>query len=354
MLLPRDDRFSYIIGNNGAGKSMSLAEDAIVRSKEFPVVVIASGPSDRFTYGRGTKYTSLGGSYTYLGNRTVGNALHINTLSSNSVIYYAKLIANQRHTIFQDFLKKIGFEPVVHIRGLKKKRSADGYGGFDSTMFNEEFYFKNSQLFDDKSKSFDIQFSKEKGPVPLGALSSGEQTIISVALKLLSELAPNTVFYIDEPELSLHVEWQSQWPELFHGLISPINDCKLRVATHSPIIISRALELGADCYSLQKNTLAKIEEKNLNVERIIFNEFHTYTPDNKYIYTEFSRILGELVNKLNSNENASANEFAKVELENITAKIEGSVAEEKDRLFLKQSLDDFSRAVQDVLHANAT
>lgn len=354
MLISGGSKFSYIIGNNGAGKSFALAEDALEQSRMNPVVVIASGLSDRFTYGRGTKGNGEG-SYTYLGNRTVGNGIHINTLSSNCVLYYAKLLDSQRHHLFLNFLAEIGFDAQFYIEGLKKKRSADNYVGFDATAFDDVFFQQNRELFEDKSKSFNALFSNGGQLIPLGGLSSGQQTIISIALKMLSEATPGTIYYVDEPELSLHIEWQSKWPELFHELVSSVEDSKLWVATHSPIIIARALELGASCYSLQNGVLTRIEEDSLNVERIIFNEFHTYTPDNRHIYSEFSRILGSLVDKLNSNENIDNTKvFAETELKVISEKITKSVAVEKDEVFLKTSLADFSRAVHEVLQANAT
>jgi AAA15 family ATPase/GTPase len=353
MLIPDGNKFTYIIGNNGSGKSTSLAQSAIDKSETFPVVVIATGLSDRFTYGVRKKVNKGGGSYVYLGNRTVGNALHINTLSSNSVIYFGKLLHGNREKLFLDFLDKIGFEPVVYIRSSRKKRSGENYVEFDTVPFDRDFFDRYAELLEDRTKPFDAIFSRGDQRFPLGSLSSGEQTILSTALKLLSEREPRTIYYIDEPELSLHVEWQIQWPELFHDLLSHVDDAKLYVATHSPIIIARALQLGANCYNLRNGEIAEIQEENVNVERIIFNEFHTYTSDNRHIYSEFSKILGELVSRMNSNKNSkSTKSYAKKELHKISEKIEGVIATDEDKEFLSRALADFGRAVDEVVSIN--
>lgn len=69
--------------------------------------------------------------------------------------------------------------------------------------------------------------------LPLKSLSSGEKQLLQILLETLGANG-NTVM-IDEPELSLHVNWQQQ----LVGSMERINgECQLLLATHSPEIMA--------------------------------------------------------------------------------------------------------------------
>ena len=73
-------------------------------------------------------------------------------------------------------------------------------------------------------------------PLPLDALSSGEQHELVLHYDLLFRVQPNTVVLIDEPELSLHVGWQKRFlPDLVE--IVQLSGFDAVVATHSPFIV---------------------------------------------------------------------------------------------------------------------
>lgn len=73
-------------------------------------------------------------------------------------------------------------------------------------------------------------------PLPLHALSSGEQHELVLHYDLLFRVRPNTVVLIDEPELSLHVGWQKRFlPDLVE--IVQLSGFDAIVATHSPFIV---------------------------------------------------------------------------------------------------------------------
>ena len=66
-------------------------------------------------------------------------------------------------------------------------------------------------------------------------LSSGEkQILILLTQALLAENSP-VVYMADEPELSLHIEWQAM---LIDSLLELGGEIQVIVATHSPDIVS--------------------------------------------------------------------------------------------------------------------
>lgn len=81
-----------------------------------------------------------------------------------------------------------------------------------------------------------VQIDGNPEPRPINALSSGEkQLLVMLAhLSLNPNLAGSGVFIVDEPELSLHIDWQ----EKFVDAICEANPkVQIILATHSPAII---------------------------------------------------------------------------------------------------------------------
>ena len=72
--------------------------------------------------------------------------------------------------------------------------------------------------------------------LPLECLSSGEQHELVLHYDLLFRVPENTVVLIDEPELSLHVAWQTKF---LPDLLKIVEVCRFDalVATHSPYIV---------------------------------------------------------------------------------------------------------------------
>ncbi len=66
-------------------------------------------------------------------------------------------------------------------------------------------------------------------------LSSGEKQILILLIQALLNERRSVVYMADEPELSLHVEWQEK---LLSSILSLAGDVQLIVATHSPDVVS--------------------------------------------------------------------------------------------------------------------
>lgn len=78
--------------------------------------------------------------------------------------------------------------------------------------------------------------------LPVSALSSGEQHQIVLAYDMLFRIEANSLVMIDEPELSLHVNWQERFLSDLESVIGVANFDAL-IATHSPYIINGRNEL---------------------------------------------------------------------------------------------------------------
>ena len=82
-------------------------------------------------------------------------------------------------------------------------------------------------------------------PLNPSALSSGEKHDFIMFYHLIFSTGPNSLILIDEPEISLHIEWQESY--IGHlARICGINRLQALIATHSPHIISNHFDCLLD------------------------------------------------------------------------------------------------------------
>lgn len=76
-------------------------------------------------------------------------------------------------------------------------------------------------------------------------LSSGEQHELVLIYELLFRVKQNTLLLIDEPEISLHVDWQMQFIEDIQSVVR-LSPFDVLLATHSPMIINQRWDLAIE------------------------------------------------------------------------------------------------------------
>ncbi|HGH3627208.1 TPA: AAA family ATPase, partial [Acinetobacter baumannii] len=76
----------------------------------------------------------------------------------------------------------------------------------------------------------------EKKELKLSELSSGEQHQIVLFYELIFLAESGTYYLIDEPEISLHVDWQRSFLDDI-ARVEKLRGHKFLIATHSPQII---------------------------------------------------------------------------------------------------------------------
>lgn len=92
-------------------------------------------------------------------------------------------------------------------------------------------------------KTFSINYENGFEVIRLGKiidiskLSSGEQHQIILYYDLIFNSEPGTLVLIDEPEISIHIEWQREFLKNLQK-ISEIINCDFIVTTHSPDIVN--------------------------------------------------------------------------------------------------------------------
>jgi predicted ATP-binding protein involved in virulence len=113
--------------------------------------------------------------------------------------------------------------------------------------------------------------------ISISELSTGEQELITKAFSLYLDDIKDSVILIDEPESSLHPNWQNRILKIYEDFAVKNNN-QVIIATHSPHIIASA----------KKESLRLLVNKNGKIE--VVSDF-----DGSYGY-EVQRVLLEIMN----------------------------------------------------------
>lgn len=110
------------------------------------------------------------------------------------------------------------------------------------TIINRRFSYKHVDI--DKDSGFVFTYLDGKH-LDTTNLSSGEQQEVVLLYEFLFRTKENSLFLIDEPEISLHVDWQLQFLKDFQEVAS-LGIFDTLIATHSPQIINERWDLTVE------------------------------------------------------------------------------------------------------------
>ncbi|WP_411562557.1 AAA family ATPase [Pseudomonas shirazensis] len=300
---------TYVIGNNGAGKSLLLGDIANKLLKQKSRIVgITLSQSNRFpkvTDKNREYYQTCGGSY----------------LSARSKIRKSEIILAALETIYRDQVK---IDALIECLGLLKFRA--------QMYLAPRAHSKNKQMAHERDTMIALSVDATENSIELDQihleiytlalskntddsevednryllftdLSSGEQNIFLLLAHIIEAAREDkhTIVLLDEPEVSLHVGWQQSLPNIFNVLAERLS-LSFVIATHAPVLITNAPKKDTPCYVLKTGKLTPIPpERRHSVETILMAGFNTYTPHNREVYERCAQLVSTVI-KLQNNE----------------------------------------------------
>lgn len=334
---------NFYTGKNGSGKSRRLYEE--FNQKKNESISIINTPFSKF--GR-TK-----------------NILHVGSLSiinsiNNSLIEILSLSDLYSLSEIGEFLRFLNFEPSVSLYVDVNKKNFEAFVNGQCVDYNSSYIDMNrvviidylvqfirgkksrssNYLLDNKIilplltednffmrndyiipfleslkllkkmqiiRSYSFVFHKEN-KLLLNQLSSGEQTLLSMYFYILTNVREKDYIFIDEPENSLHPEWQFTIATLINAAIGYRNEnVKIYVATHSPIVISGGVnEYKEDCsvyiIDQKNNDIQKVlfnteNNKRISVEDILWNAYESSPPANHFLSIQLNQLIHKYINE---------------------------------------------------------
>lgn len=193
-------------------------------------------------------------------------------LANNEVIFYKTYETDINHarSAIVKYIDKLIFE--------KDKKSSEVYGIVKNKLKNIFEGFHLQVEFNLLDKERNIWFKNERSErIPISQLSGGEKELITKAFRLYISDIKNTIILMDEPESSLHPNWQNRILKIYEDFAKENNN-QIIIATHSPHIIASA----------KKESLRLLVKKGEKIE--VVSGF-----DGSYGY-EVQRVLLDIMN----------------------------------------------------------
>lgn len=190
-------------------------------------------------------------------------------------------------------------------------------------------------------RELDIKVYKKGGAeFNFNEASSGEANILSTLIALIPLIQDNSLILIDEPEISLHPFWQSQYIALINNIFSSFNGCHIIIASHSHFLVTDLLPEKSSVISLKnhkgiiKSELLDEPTYGWSAEEILYSVFNVKTVRNHFLESDLVDLLGMIsegshnFNKIKSllqsikSLNITANDPLNVVIEEATAYLE--------------------------------
>ncbi len=235
----------------------------------------------------------------------------------DKIIYYKYGKTNQKaKESIVKYIDKLIYEKDV--------RGSEAYSQLKdkvSSLFNRLSLQIN---FDRLDKDKELYFSNgQTDLIKLNDLSGGEKEIITKVLPLFLDDVKESVILIDEPESSLHPEWQNQILDIYREFAIKNNN-QFIIATHSPHIAG-AVENNSLRLFVNENNQIKVAEINeltlgKTVNELLLGVFdvehlrnplidskisilHDMIKNNEFSTAKFKKLFAELSDTLGANDN---------------------------------------------------
>lgn len=148
--------------------------------------------------------------------------------------------------LFIDAVKEISNK----IQAIKSNTLKYKYIQIFQEKVNHFLKYSNRIIEYNSSSGILIRDSLTHQLIPIEKLSSGENNLLIIFYHILFETEENTLVMIDEPEISLHIDWQFDFIDKLLEIQHELRETKplmFLIATHSPQILSdhqdRAIKL---------------------------------------------------------------------------------------------------------------
>lgn len=364
------EHVAILVGPNGAGKSNFLKLLALELRGTRSLAVICNTAYDRFVGMRGIRRISAsrsGRSPKSVVKKAVAQILS----SEDSRFYRAGKILDYCHyrPVFGfrveglnrrrlDDIHRldIGYEDVLPaIEFLRRHDPREtiwvdpGSGAFAFSMVRE---FASVLRVEESLRRHgilrDIQVYLERyegDVIELLHASSGELALISSLVFLITTLEPNPVILIDEPENSLHPQWQREYVDKVLNAVE-YRSATIVIATHAPLVVTGALARFPNLVSVHQVRGGAVEVLNLsdtsaagaNIEEVLWRAFDVITPRSHFVSEDLTGLIARFEQGKITREEAlnHVNVMAEQSFDGLQRNFFGAVRELIDRVDAKR------------------
>lgn len=229
---------NILIGINGSGKTTFFnIMDAVLRAdvkklKMYGVDAEITIDDKTVAYGAKTTASEL---------KTAFFALNYQKISTFDVPFRDRLQAgreysqlyNELHTIVYDIGGQNPSFSDYRLKATNFPEQADSINKRIRTLFEtvDRLFAKTGKIIRIDPHTNHLIFIDDDEVIPLYKLSSGEKQLLLILMRVFLMEEKPYILLMDEPEISLHIEWQYK---LFEEIRHLNPNCQIITSTHSP------------------------------------------------------------------------------------------------------------------------
>lgn len=144
-----------------------------------------------------------------------------------------------------------------------------------------------------------INLKKNDSNLNINEISSGEYHLLVSLIGIFSKIKENSLVLIDEPEISLHPNWQMQYITFLKKVFSKYASCHFIITSHSHFLVSDLEGESSSVISLKRNEENKLESQLIksdtfgwSAEDILYNVFNVRSTWNPFLEADLTELLG--------------------------------------------------------------
>lgn len=250
------------------------------------ILAIAFMVNDKFQFSNDED-----GIYAYHGVRSSTNSTYTSSITRNITFDLIECIRNGLLSQVENVLTILQFEPIIKFYFNNTKKTIiidlrDDYNGqFAKYEFNKYDYPT-------------VYFSKNNREFSFDSCSSGEKHMLFAFLGIMSRVMDSSLVLIDEPEISLHPEWQLKYISTLEKLFSSFKNCCFILASHSHYFVSELKSKSSSIVVLRSGESNSPQAEIIpydtyawSAENIIYNVFGIRTTRNYYFESDLSYLI---------------------------------------------------------------
>ncbi|MFT4800692.1 MAG: putative ATP-dependent endonuclease of OLD family [Flavobacteriaceae bacterium] len=222
-----------------------------------------------------------------------------------SIPYYNNNVKNNSELLKQlvSYLNQISNEKNRFEDPLKPRSNVIAVDVLNDDITSEEIkliqHLKDLDIID----ILGIDITKDYLNISISEISSGEYHLLISMIGIFANLPDNSLILIDEPEISLHPNWQMRYITFLKKVFSKFNGCQFVLTTHSHFLVSDLEPKSSHLLGVKKeNNIIKSmgiksDTYGWSAEDVLYNIFDVPSTRNFYVAKEVGSILKEISKK---------------------------------------------------------
>ncbi len=168
-----------------------------------------------------------------------------------------------------------------------------------------------------------LSLKRKQQSLDINEISSGEYHILMSFIGIYSSIEHNSLILIDEPEISLHPNWQMKYISYLKEIFKDYQSCHFLITSHSHFFASDLDGRHSKIIGLKRDLEDKIETVDLpkdldtygwSAEDVLYNVFDVLSTRNKFVASDVAKIL----NELSKGDKNKSNYVSKEQVEKLT------------------------------------